>query len=129
MLRGNGGDDQLFGGIGSDRLMGGHGNDGLVGGNGSDRLSGGFGADVFMVEVLEGTDIVYDFTDGEDLLTLAPNLSVDELTIMSASDVHLGGLGMTLDPNQSHTVISQGNTPLMVLLNVDSGFITDTDIV
>ena len=128
VLRGNGGDDQLFGGIGSDRLMGGHGNDGLVGGNGSDRLSGGAGADAFMVEALTGTDIVYDFTDGEDRLTLAPSLSFDQLTIRDASEMNLGSLGLELSSSDSHTVISHGDTPLMVLLNVDSGVITNADI-
>ena len=128
VLRGNGGNDQLFGGIGADRLMGGHGNDGLVGGNGSDRLSGGFGADVFMVEALEGTDLVYDFTDGEDLLALAPNLAFEQLTILDASDVNLGDLGLDLPSNQPHTVISQGDNPLMVLLNIDAGLISDADI-
>ena len=128
ILRGNGGDDQLFGGIGSDRLMGGHGNDGLVGGNGSDRLSGGVGADAFMVEALAGTDIVYDFTDGEDLLTLAPSLSFDQLTILDASEMNLGSLGLDLPASGSHTVISHDDTPLMVLLNVDAGLITNADI-
>lgn len=128
VLRGNGGDDQLFGGIGGDRLMGGHGNDGLVGGIGSDRLSGGVGADAFMVEALAGTDIVYDFTDGEDRLTLAPGLSSDQLTILDASEIHLESLGLDLPANAPHTVISHGDTPLMVLLNVDAGLITDADI-
>ena len=128
-LRGNGGDDQLFGGLGDDRLMGGHGNDGLVGGNGSDRLSGGLGSDVFMVEALDGIDRVYDFTDGEDLLSLAPTLSFDQLTILDSNEVNLGALGIDLPTGQSHTVISQGEIPLMVLQNVDSGLITEADIV
>ena len=53
-VRGEGGDDVLFGGRGNDRLFGGPGNDRLyggigddqlLGGDGDDRLSGGFGAD------------------------------------------------------------------------------------
>lgn len=129
ILRGNGGDDQLFGGIGRDRLMGGHGNDGLVGGNGSDRLSGGAGADAFMVEALDGIDIVYDFTDGEDVLTLASGLSFEQLTILDSSEVNLDAFGINLADGQSHTVISQGETPLMVLRNVEAGLITEADIV
>lgn len=49
-LYGQGGDDQLIGGIGDDLLKGGDGNDTLVGGSGSNKLYGGAGDDLFVAQ-------------------------------------------------------------------------------
>ena len=89
-LRGNEDDDSLLGAQGNDRLLGGAGADLLNGGDGddlilgeegadiltgnagSDRLIGGKGPDIFMFGVDgEHTDIIDDFSDGEDRIDLS----------------------------------------------------------
>ena len=80
-LRGDNGDDQLFGQTGDDllaggnnddRLMGGSGDDLLVGGDGADtlngggnndRLRGGTGIDMFFFASASGIDRILDFVD------------------------------------------------------------------
>ncbi|MCV2887255.1 calcium-binding protein, partial [Ruegeria aquimaris] len=63
------GDDEnnnFFGGGNVDILNGRGGDDTLRGGAGNDTLTGGTGADHFMVETGMGSDVVTDFTLGED---------------------------------------------------------------
>ena len=50
MLRGEGGNDMLFGGRGNDQLFGGRGNDKLYGGPGEDNLEGGHGSDTIYAD-------------------------------------------------------------------------------
>ncbi|NER35151.1 MAG: DUF4347 domain-containing protein [Oscillatoria sp. SIO1A7] len=75
-LNGDEGDDLIFAGEGSDRLRGGPGNDWLFGGKGSDHLFGEAGADIFGLSIgsgaasIEATDVIADFTDGEDQIML-----------------------------------------------------------
>ena len=131
VLRGNGGDDHLVGGLGGDRLMGGHGNDYLVGGKGNDRLSGGTGIDVFMVEALDGTDIVYDFTVGEDVFALAPTLSFEQLSISNVDSDAMTSLGLeslALPNTGTHAVISHNDQALMVVLNTDAAQINADNV-
>ena len=80
-LYGGDGNDQLFGGTGDDLLYGGAGNDILRGGAGSDRLTGGTGLDLFVLAPAEGTDIIRDFTLGEDQIGLTGGLSFGQLSI------------------------------------------------
>ena len=68
LLVGNDVDNVLTGLGGDDVLIGGLGNDTLIGGEGADELSGGAGADLF---VIEGNDIITDFTSGEDSIDLS----------------------------------------------------------
>lgn len=90
-LSGEGGDDNLFGGHGNDYIVGGDGNDHLFGqhgrdrlfgregddilegGRGDDLLNGGEGFDRFFWARphLGGSDIIEDFTLGEDRLILS----------------------------------------------------------
>ena len=76
-LRGNGRNNDLFGGRGDDLLSGRSGDDNLFGGLGRDRLFGGAGADKFIFAHAPGAadaDDVRDFAPGIDrivLLTLA----------------------------------------------------------
>lgn len=81
-LRGNGVNNDLFGGRGDDLLSGRGGDDNLFGGLGRDRLFGGAGADDFIFAHAPGAadaDDVRDFAPGIDrivLLTLAfPDLA------------------------------------------------------
>ncbi|PVZ13686.1 MULTISPECIES: M10 family metallopeptidase C-terminal domain-containing protein [unclassified Pseudomonas] len=69
-------DTLLYGGAGNDRLTGGAYEDLLYGGSGSDRLTGGAGADTFRYthasdSVRGASDLITDFTPGEDKLDLA----------------------------------------------------------
>ena len=101
-LRGFVGNDKLFGGAGKDTLLGGDGNDSLygedgddilIGGLGSDRLTGGTGKDIFRFDVLDGsTDLIYNFTIGDDLIQISKsafNLSLP-LGTLSADNFVLG---------------------------------------
>lgn len=48
---------------------------------GNDTLQGGSGRDYFLLNATEGTDLITDFTKGEDLLVLTNNLKFDRLSI------------------------------------------------
>ncbi|MDL2209528.1 hypothetical protein LJC26_01835 [Desulfovibrio sp. OttesenSCG-928-O18] len=70
-LYGQGGNDVLFGDSGHDILFGGFGDDILYGGSGNDILNGGSGNDIFAWTATDrdgGTDIIMDFSVGEDKL-------------------------------------------------------------
>ncbi|MEL0167575.1 MAG: VWA domain-containing protein, partial [Pseudomonadaceae bacterium] len=84
-----GGDDTLVGGAGDDLLMAGAGDDILIGGQGDDVMYGGQGSDTFVwqagdeaLPTLPATDVVMDFTLGEDVLDLSSLLGgIDPLNI------------------------------------------------
>jgi len=76
-IEGNGGDDSLHGQVGDDRIDGGLGDDYVEGDAGNDRLTGGAGHDVFgyaaiwaQDERMTGSDVITDFTPGQDWLTM-----------------------------------------------------------
>ena len=78
------GDVQLFGGAGDDVLIGAKGEDILDGGTGRDHLAGGDGIDTFVMRAGDGSkdlsqaDVIYDFTDGVDVLGLDDDLQFSE---------------------------------------------------
>lgn len=75
VLSGRYGDDVLNGGSGADQLRGNAGADTLFGGSGADTLNGGDGADVLSFAPTSpsgATDLVVDFTIGEDRIGLRP---------------------------------------------------------
>ncbi len=67
-LQGLGDDDQLIGADGDDRLFGGDGDDRLTGGRGDDDLFGGAGSDTFVFGANSGTDRIFGFEDGLDII-------------------------------------------------------------
>jgi Ca2+-binding RTX toxin-like protein len=73
----------LFAGAGkSNSLFGGDGEDTLYGGAGSDKFYGGADSDIFVFTGKSGKDIVYDYVDGVDKLSLAgTGLDFDDLII------------------------------------------------
>ena len=74
----------MNGGDGDDLILGEEGADILVGGAGSDRLIGGKGPDIFVFDDDgEHTEIIDDFSDGEDCIDLSgfDNLSFRDLLI------------------------------------------------
>ncbi|MCG7908433.1 MAG: hypothetical protein JAY82_01525, partial [Candidatus Thiodiazotropha taylori] len=90
-LHGSDGDDQLFGGEGRDFLEGGGGNDLLSGGVGNDRMRGGRGSDVYLYDLGDGDDQIYDneigvsVTDTSDVNTvrLGEGISRDNIRFRS----------------------------------------------
>jgi Ca2+-binding RTX toxin-like protein len=70
VFEGGAGHDLLVGGAGFDALIGGTGNDTLEGGRGFDVLTGGEGADYFIFNRGDGTDVVMDFQQGVDKISL-----------------------------------------------------------
>ncbi|ARO33654.1 hemolysin-type calcium-binding domain-containing protein (plasmid) [Rhizobium sp. NXC14] len=53
--------DNVLGGAGNDTIAGYDGNDRLVGGTGNDRLDGGGGNDVYVYNVGDGDDAIFDY--------------------------------------------------------------------
>lgn len=96
-VRGEGGNDLITGFAGADRLRGDKGNDTISGGDGDDRirgdygndlLTGGAGHDRFQFSNQGGSDMVTDFTHGDDVLYISAKgiASMADLTIGSAGD-------------------------------------------
>ena len=95
------GDDtrnHLTGSGGNDTLSGGGGNDTLSGGGGNDTLSGGPGTDAFIFHSGDGSDLIVDFTQGDDLIDL-----------QSFNLIGIGDTALTITPEASDTVISVGD--------------------
>ena len=70
VFEGGGGHDYLTGGAGLDNLSGGSGDDTLEGGAGWDVLTGGSGADRFVFHRGDGPDVITDFQQGVDKISL-----------------------------------------------------------
>lgn len=112
-LFGQNGDDQLYGDSGNDELNGGRGNDLLRGGLGDDLLTGDKGNDTFVFALGEGTDTVFDYGVGGDLIGL-DGLSFGDLTIGQAGN---------------DATISSNGEVLAVLIGVDSSTLGESDFV
>jgi Ca2+-binding RTX toxin-like protein len=91
LLRGQDGDDDLFGGYGNDTLEGGAGYDHLYGQSGRDTLIGGTSSDVYYVDdagdriverASEGNDSVYTIVN----YALTPGAEVEYLSIQNLFD-------------------------------------------
>jgi Ca2+-binding RTX toxin-like protein len=99
LMFGNGGSDKLCDSEGNDTLNGGKGDDYLIGGLGNDFLSGGIGRDRFVLTAGEDSDLITDFTKGEDLLVLASGLNFAQLSITqnaNAAFIRIGQNGQLL---------------------------------
>jgi Ca2+-binding RTX toxin-like protein len=94
-LCGGEGSDTLYGGKGDDTLTGGSGEDWLVGDAGNNTLQGGSGRDYFVLNAGESTDVITDFTQGEDLLVLTGGLTFDRLRIVQENSTILISLAGT----------------------------------
>jgi Ca2+-binding RTX toxin-like protein len=114
-LEANRGNDRVFGGVGNDELYGGEGDDNLIGGegndlitglSGNDTLTGDTGSDRFMLSI-QGTDIITDFTTGEDSLELPKNISFSDLEIVRGQGDNAADTFITFD---SETLAILNNT-------------------
>ncbi len=87
ILSGGIGNDIVNGGAGSDAISGDAGNDSLYGGDGVNTLTGGEGRDLFLLQpgptsqTAAGAEVILDFTDGVDVIGLAPGITFDNLVI------------------------------------------------
>ena len=87
-MRGDGGDDQAYGGTGADTLQGGAGNDLLAGGEGNDALQGGDGDDT-----LQGDDGDDALAGGAGADTLVGGAGADSLSGAAGDDTITTGTG------------------------------------
>ena len=113
----------LNGGAGDDVLIGAKGEDTLDGGAGRDHMAGGAGIDVFVIRAGDGAssiddaDIVYDFTDGSDLIGM-DSLNYSDLTVEQGTGSY-----------SSHVVVKKTDTGefLIVIQNTSLSSISDAD--
>lgn len=112
LLRGLVGNDVLAGLFGNDALDGGKGNDTIIGGKGIDELIGGTGNDRFVVELNGGNDIIKDFKNSFDRITVLGKLDFNDLDISQKS---------------GSTIISVGNQEIATLKGVSKSLINAAD--
>ena len=67
---------------GDDILRGGSGNNILKSGIGNDTLTGNSRSNVFVLESIAETDVITNFTDGEDFIGLSDSLTFNYLMIV-----------------------------------------------
>ncbi|WP_299840418.1 matrixin family metalloprotease [uncultured Paracoccus sp.] len=91
-LVGGDGRDALIGADGRDRLEGNAGDDRLVGGSGNDRLNGAAGADVFAFRGRLGLDVIEDWQDGVDQISLQGYAGFDDFDDVAAAARQRGNL-------------------------------------
>ena len=102
LLRGNNGDDTLFGGAAADTMFGGNGNDSISGGAGADKLFGGAGDDTLLGGA--GDDILFfDASDtqisggaGLDRAIVQGNAGVSVDVAASSLEIVFGGGGQDI---------------------------------
>ncbi len=124
IISGGDGNDTLRGGMNNDIISGDAGNDTIYGDFGADTVTGGAGADYFVVADGRGgnsaatTDIVTDYTDGEDKILLDGGITFSDLSIAQGD----GDLS-------ADTILRKINTGeiLAILKNIDSLTIESTD--
>lgn len=86
IINGGKADDILLGMQGADRLDGGIDNDQLTGGVNNDTLTGGDGVDVFIFGSGDGADVITDYVDGTDVISIVGVASFAALTIVDSAD-------------------------------------------
>ena len=114
------GNSYLSGGTGNDTLYGGSGNETLIGGAGNDQLVGGGGADLFVVLLSNAgeTDIISDFTHGED-----------HINIVGASFAHLSFTSYFGGTMISDTSLVGDHSGHIFVASVDPNTLTPSDFI
>lgn len=121
VLKGGTGDDALLGNEGDDQLFGGDGNDRMIGGAGNDLLTGGTGADEFIFYGENfGEDVIEDFEDGIDLVSIAASLVAS--TFGTAEDMLNSIVQQGTD-----AVIDFGDNGTIVISNMNTSNLTLSD--
>jgi Ca2+-binding RTX toxin-like protein len=97
-LAGDGGNDALYGGAGDDRLLGGAGRDFLFGDGGADQFQ--FTATRDLTAKSSTTDVIFDFTAGQDKI---------DLSAIDASRKLVGNNAFTFDGTKATGTSPQGD--------------------
>jgi len=122
LMKGEGGNDLLVGGLGADTLFGNAGDDTLQGGGGVDKLGGGAGDDTFVIGRQAGLQRILDFANGDrvDLTAFGPGYDVEHLLATGA--VRNGAV--TYDLGDGVSVEVRGALDLLDVTDfvVDPGF-------
>jgi Ca2+-binding RTX toxin-like protein len=111
------------GGAGDDVILGGKGNETFNGGTGKDYMHGGLGIDTFVIKSGDGSttladaDVVYDFTDGTDLIGMS-GLEYSQLTIEQGTGDYANHVVVKKTDTGEFLVIIQ-NTSLSSISNAD----------
>lgn len=111
------GGETIRGSYGNDNIDGRGGNDVLQGDLGDDTLTGGDGNDFFVFAEGHGTNVVTDFTDGEDFIRFASTSASDY------ADVGATQVGSDVVLTVDSTVITLLNVNLTDLSNADFDFV------
>lgn len=113
VLRGQAGLDTIFGGDGNDnivgmqgadQLFGGAGNDTLTGGPANDTMTGGAGGDIFVFAALQGANVITDFEDNVDKISLVGVANFAALTIVDGA----GGATVTFEASPTTAITLTG---------------------
>ena len=86
-ILGGEGNDLLYGDAGNDIINGGAGDDSLYGGMGRDTLTGGDGVDIFVFGTNVGTDVITDYTVGQDKIKIVSSSIIG--SAVSGNDIVL----------------------------------------
>lgn len=111
------GNDFVNGGGGNDTLLGQNGDDIIEGGSGNNILTGGAGSDLFVFADRRFSDIITDFTDGEDLLDLS---DFSDAEVQNALD------GATFANGDTSLTFSNGS--VIVIQGFDLNDLSEDDI-
>lgn len=116
-LDGGAGNDTLRGGKQSDTITGGNGDDWIWGDLGNDSLSGGAGSDRFVLASGAGSDVIADFTDGQDFIAFAGGLTASQVAvvpIVGGVEIRVGGETLATINNISAAQITTDSDLLFV---------------
>jgi Ca2+-binding RTX toxin-like protein len=128
IIRSGGGNDQVNGNSGNkddDIITGSTGDDLLSGDRGNDTLTGGDGSDIFQFRTGDGSDIITDFTSGEDKLRILAIVNVATGNTINGFNVGSDQLGtvrpvsfaeLAIGNDGTNTTLSF-NSELLVTLN------------
>ena len=115
IIKGNGGDDRIYGGNiddtiyggdGNDRLYGSGGDDTLYGNEGNDILEGGSGNDVYIYDKGDGKDTVYD-ANGTDTIKFGPGVLKQDLIVKRNGYLNdFITISFKSSPNDSITILN-----------------------
>ena len=111
-LTGNDGDDVIDGGAGNDTLKGNSGNDTLIGGKGNDRLEGSYGDDIYIWNLGDGFDTIYDYNGG----------NTDNDTIKFGEGISFEDLLFERDGNDLVIYVNNDKTQGITIQNYYSGY-------